>query len=130
MLGTIIGLAGNAISNHQKNQAQQDQFYENKELMNYQAQLNKGQAYYSTGLAKSLWDYTNYENTMRHIKAAGLSPSLIYGGGGGGIGYHDQKKLMEKQHGYELENMDYQAPPLPLSPITTETVGVVKFANS
>ena len=84
MLGTIIGLAGNAISNHQKNQAQQDQFYENKELMNYQAQLNKGQAYYSTGLAKSLWDYTNYENTMRHIKAAGLSPSLIYGGGGGG----------------------------------------------
>ena len=30
-------------------------------------------------------------------------------GGGGGIGYHDQKKLMEKQHGYELENMDYQA---------------------
>ena len=29
--------------------------------------------------------------------------------GGGGTGYHDQKKLMEKQHGYELENMDYQA---------------------
>ena len=29
--------------------------------------------------------------------------------GGGGIGYNDQKKLMEKQHGYELENMDYQA---------------------
>ena len=29
--------------------------------------------------------------------------------GGGGIDYHDQKKLMEKQHGYELENMDYQA---------------------
>ena len=29
--------------------------------------------------------------------------------GGGGIGYRDQKKLMEKQHGYELENMDYQA---------------------
>ena len=29
--------------------------------------------------------------------------------GGGGIGYHDQKKLMEKQHEYELGNMDYQA---------------------
>ena len=29
--------------------------------------------------------------------------------GNGGIGYRDQKKLMEKQHGYELENMDYQA---------------------
>lgn len=84
MLGTIIGLAGNAISNHLKNQAQQDQFYENKQLMNYQAQLNKGQAYYSTGLTKSLWDYTNYENTVKHIKAAGLNPSLIYGSGGGG----------------------------------------------
>lgn len=30
-------------------------------------------------------------------------------GGGGGIGYHDQKKLMNKQHEHELENMDYQA---------------------
>lgn len=30
-------------------------------------------------------------------------------GGGGGIDYHDQKKLMDRQHGYELENMDYQA---------------------
>ena len=29
--------------------------------------------------------------------------------GGGGIRYNDQKKLMEQQHGYELENMDYQA---------------------
>ncbi len=28
---------------------------------------------------------------------------------GGGIGFDDQKRLMEKQHGYELENMDYQA---------------------
>ena len=84
MLGTIIGLAGSAISGFQKNQDATDQFNENKQLMNYQASLNKGQAYYSTGLAKSLWDYTNYENTIRHIKAAGLSPSLIYGGGGAG----------------------------------------------
>lgn len=29
--------------------------------------------------------------------------------GGGGINYHDQKKIMKKQHEYELENMDYQA---------------------
>ena len=29
--------------------------------------------------------------------------------GGGGLDYHDQKKLMEKQHEYELGNMDYQA---------------------
>ena len=29
--------------------------------------------------------------------------------GGGGLGYNDQKKLMKKQHEYELANMDYQA---------------------
>ena len=84
MLGTIIDIgaaAGQAIAN---NNAKNEQKKENRELMKYQADLNQQQAYYSTGLAKDLWDYTNYENTIRHIKAAGLSPSLIYGGGGGG----------------------------------------------
>lgn len=84
MLGTIIGIgaaAGKAIAN---NNAKNEQKKENRELMKYQADLNQQQAYYSTGLAKDLWNYTNYENTVRHIKAAGLSPSLIYGGGGGG----------------------------------------------
>lgn len=84
MIGTIIGIgaaAGKAIAN---NNAKNEQKKENRELMKYQADLNQQQAYYSTGLAKDLWDYTNYENTIKHIKAAGLSPSLIYGGGGGG----------------------------------------------
>ena len=84
MLGTIIGIgaaAGQAIAN---NNAKNEQKKENRELMKYQADLNQQQAYYSTGLAKDLWDYTNYENTVKHIKAAGLSPALIYGGGGGG----------------------------------------------
>lgn len=84
MLGTIIGIgaaAGKAIAN---NNAKNEQKKENRELMKYQADLNQQQAYYSTGLAKDLWDYTNYENTVRHIKAAGLNPSLIYGSGGGG----------------------------------------------
>lgn len=84
MLGTIIGIgaaAGKAIAN---NNAKNEQKKENRELMKYQADLNQQQAYYSTGLAKDLWDYTNYENTVKHIKAAGLNPSLIYGGGGGG----------------------------------------------
>ena len=52
--------------------------------MEYQAKLNKQQAFYSTGLAKDLWNYTNYGNTMRHIKGAGLSPGLIYGQSGAG----------------------------------------------
>ena len=31
-----------------------------------------------------MWDYTNYENQIRHLKAAGLNPALIYGMSGGG----------------------------------------------
>lgn len=33
---------------------------------------------------KEMWDYTNYENQMEHIKNAGLNPGLLYGIGGGG----------------------------------------------
>ena len=66
------------------NQAKKDQFEENKQLMEHQAELNRQQAFYSTGLARDLWNYTNYENSMRHIKGAGLSPGLIYGQSGAG----------------------------------------------
>ena len=31
-----------------------------------------------------MWDYTNYEAQVRHLKAAGLNPALLYGQGGGG----------------------------------------------
>ena len=49
------------------NQAKKDQFEENKQLMEYQAKLNKQQAFYSTGLAKDLWNYTNYEIGRAHV---------------------------------------------------------------
>lgn len=84
MLGTIIGIGAGIAKGIMGNKAKKDQFKENKQLMGYQAELNKQQAFYSTGLAKDLWNYTNYENTMRHIKGAGLSPGLIYGQGGAG----------------------------------------------
>ena len=84
MLGTIIGIGGAIGGAIAKNSAKSSQYQENLALMKYQAKLNQKQAYYSTGLAKKLWDYTNYENTVKHIKAAGLSPALIYGSGGGG----------------------------------------------
>lgn len=84
MLGTIIGIGGAIGGAIAKNSAQSSQYQENLALMKYQAKLNQQQAYYSTGLAKDLWNYTNYENSMKHIKAAGLSPGLIYGQGGAG----------------------------------------------
>lgn len=84
MLGTILGIGAGIVKGITGNQAKKDQFEENKQLMEHQAELNKQQAFYSTGLAEDLWNYTNYENTMRHIKNAGLSPGLIYGQGGAG----------------------------------------------
>ena len=84
MLGAIIGIGAGIAKGIMGNQAKKDQFEENKQLMEHQAELNKQQAFYSTGLARDLWNYTNYENTMRHIKGAGLSPGLIYGQSGAG----------------------------------------------
>ena len=52
--------------------------------MDIQAELNRQNAKFSTGQAKDMWNYTNFENQMKHIKAAGLSPGLIYGMGGTG----------------------------------------------
>lgn len=84
MLGAIIGIGAGIAKGIMGNQAKKDQFEENKQLMEYNAELNKQQAFYSTGLARDLWNYTNYENTMRHIKGAGLSPGLVYGQSGAG----------------------------------------------
>ena len=52
--------------------------------MNIQAELNKEQADYSTNLAKNYWDYTNFENSVKHLKEAGLNPALYYAKGGQG----------------------------------------------
>ena len=60
MLGTIIGIGTGIVKGIMGNQAKKNQFKENKQLMEYQAKLNKQQAFYSTGLTKDLWNYTNY----------------------------------------------------------------------
>lgn len=52
--------------------------------MALQAQYNRQQADYSSMLAKEMWDYTNYENQVAHMKAAGLNPALMYKGAGAG----------------------------------------------
>ena len=55
---------------------------DNEYLMNRQAELNKEQADYSTTYRD--WDYTNYENSVKHLKEAGLNPALFYAKGGQG----------------------------------------------
>lgn len=54
------------------------------EKMGIQADYNKEQAKYSSDLQKDMWDYTNYENQVKHLEEAGLNPGLLYGQSGGG----------------------------------------------
>lgn len=81
-LSTGIGIANGVkgllgISNQDKN---------TKKLMKYQAELNAQAAEHTNQLNKDMWDYTNYENQVQHLKNAGLNPALLYGmSGGGGV---------------------------------------------
>lgn len=52
--------------------------------MALQAKYNREQAEYSSELAKDMWNYTNYENQIEHMKNAGLNPALMYKGAGAG----------------------------------------------
>ena len=73
----LIGMVGGSI-------AANKQFKNEKELMGLQAKYNREAATYSQQLQKEMWDYTNYENQVKHLKVAGLNPALVYGMGGGG----------------------------------------------
>ena len=73
----LIGMIGGPIAANR-------QFRNEKEMMGLQAQYNRENAAYSQQLQKDMWDYTNYENQVKHLKAAGLNPALIYGMSGGG----------------------------------------------
>ena len=81
LLGTAFGLVTGGIG---QAIGQRKQFSNEKELMGLQAQYNKEAAAYSQQLQKEMWDYTNYENQVKHLKKAGLNPALLYGMGGGG----------------------------------------------
>lgn len=81
LIGTAFGLIGGLAG---QSMAQKRQFANEKELMGLQARYNKEAAAYSQQLQKEMWDYTNYENQVKHLKAAGLNPALVYGMGGGG----------------------------------------------
>lgn len=79
----IAGAAKNVLGIGRKETEERQLQYE-KDKMSYQAYLNRVQGLYGNELAKSMWDYTNYENQRKHIEAAGLNPALMYGNGGGG----------------------------------------------
>lgn len=75
--GQILGLAFGGIQDRrQQRQAQK--------LGDIQLGQNKAAADYSNKLAKEMWDYTNYENQVKHMENAGINVGLMYGGTGSG----------------------------------------------
>lgn len=55
-----------------------------QKLMAMQEAANNRAADKNQQRNKDMWDYTNYENQLKHMEAAGLNPALMYGQGGGG----------------------------------------------
>lgn len=81
-IGSLLGIGSR--KEKKAREAEEREHQRQLEYMGLQARYNKEQAEYSTELSKEMWDYTNYENQVKHLKEAGLNPALLYGQGGGG----------------------------------------------
>jgi hypothetical protein len=79
--GGVIGGGAGLFMGGLQNQQQQNQ---NSALIQQQLEAQKNMAQFNQGLQMQMWDYTNYENQVKHMEAAGINPALLYGKGGGG----------------------------------------------
>lgn len=100
ILGFIGGIANAITGARQNNKAlawQKEQWHQQmnygremwdkqnqaeNERMALQNQWNKEASAQSQQYAKEMFDYTGYENQVKQMKAAGLNPALMNGGGG------------------------------------------------
>lgn len=80
LLDTGLGLISGAVLG---NRAAKRQYAHEKEMMGLQHQYNEQSADAAQERAKDMWDYTNYEAQVEHMRNAGLSVGLMYGNGGG-----------------------------------------------
>lgn len=89
--GAMGGIFGGirAKKQHKRNKeilALQNQYEQDR--MQLQADINKNQAQFNQGLAMDMFDYTARYNSpteeRKRLEEAGLSPALMYGGGGAG----------------------------------------------
>lgn len=87
MLGSgIFSIFGAGLNAAMSSGAANEQWGNQLRLMDIQNKYNEQMAKNNQQRNKDLWDYTNYENQKKHMKAAGLNPALMYGmGGGGGV---------------------------------------------
>lgn len=125
-IGTAIGAIGGGLLglfSGKKDKSAQRQLANEKELMGLQNQYNTEMAEGNQKRAMEMWDYTNYENQVKHMKNAGLSVGLMYGNGGGmgastsggqGSGVSNpgttavQQGLQAKMMGVQLGNVQSQ----------------------
>lgn len=75
--GMGLGLLGQAAGNLINQGYQRD-------MMQYQANIQKDLMKYQNAMALDMWNKTNYEAQRRHMEKAGLNVGLMYGKGGGG----------------------------------------------
>lgn len=79
-VGLGLGLLNKALQPNAAN----EQLRQQQKLNQMQYDSNLGLMKESYKAQKEMWDATNSEAQVAHLKAAGLNPALMYGGGGGG----------------------------------------------
>ena len=84
-MGKILGMIGQGVSNLLtgilNNRLQQDQ---NEKLLEQQGRYNREQTDYNMQKQLEFWQKTGYSPQVEQMKAAGLNPAMLYGGGGQG----------------------------------------------
>lgn len=83
-IGAGAGLAQNVIGMIGQRQREKRANKQNEKMQRKQQQNQMALNEQGKQLSMDMWNETNYEAQMEHMKAAGLNPSLMYGQGGGG----------------------------------------------
>ena len=76
-IGSVLGIGAGIIQQNQQNQ--QTMGMMNQQMYNQMNLNNQMQ-----DIQQENWDYTNYENQVKHMRNAGLNIGLMYGGAGAG----------------------------------------------
>lgn len=78
------GLIGTGLGLMMEKHEDARQLNQQQKLSTMQYNINKQTADDNYKRSLDMWNATNYEAQIEHLKAAGLNPSLLYGKGGGG----------------------------------------------
>jgi hypothetical protein len=82
--GTAIGQLGGFLGMGFNQMGQDQQNYNTQQFMAMQHSNQRNLNEQMQQIQQENWDYTNYENQVKHLKNAGLNVGLLYGQGGAG----------------------------------------------